>query len=168
MSRPSAGMLEESMTDKLRLPYWEHSPQAVQLLRELDRHLETTGLDPVLIDLVRLRASQINGCTFCIDKHTRDALAAGETEERLQALPHWRTSRMFDEREKAALLWAETLTRLADTHAPDADYAVAMAHFPPGELSNLSFAIAVINAWNRIAVGFRHTSNPTARTTTNA
>ena len=143
------------MTESLRLQYWNFSPDAVQALREVNVVLERSGLDPVLVDLVRLRASQINGCVYCIDMHTRDALAAGETEERIDALAGWRTSPRFDAREKAALAWAESLTRLAETHAPAEDYAVARAQFTDKELSDLTFVIAVINAWNRVAVGFR-------------
>lgn len=151
------------MNEKLRLPYWTHSPDPVRDLRQIGMHLEQSGLDRTLIHLVRLRASQINGCTYCIDKHSREALAAGETGERLQALADWRTSPMFDARERAALQWTESLTLLQQTHAPDEDFAAVRAHFSDKELSDLSFVIAVINAWNRIAVGFRHTAGNSVR-----
>lgn len=154
------------MSDSLRLQYWTHSPGLVEGLREVNARIGQAGLDPVLVDIVRLRASQINGCIYCMDKHAREALAAGETEERLEALARWRDSPMFDAREKAALRWTESLTRLADTHAPDEDFAPVRAQFSDKELSDLSFVIAVINAWNRIAVGFRQPAVPVRATST--
>ena len=147
-----------------RLPYWTLSPEAVSRLRAVNQVLENSGLDPVLIDLVRLRASQVNGCAYCIDKHSREALAAGETEERLAALAGWRTSPMFDAREKAALAWAESLTRIAETGAPDADFALARSQFSEKEISDLTFVIAIINAWNRVAIGFRRPVAQAVRT----
>ena len=142
-------------TAQARLPYWTLSPEAVKNLRALNEQLTRSGLDPVLIDLARLRASQINGCVYCMDLHTREAREAGETDERLDALAGWRTSPLFDEREKAALNWTESLTLVAETNAPDADFERVSAHLSPKEISDLTFVIAIINAWTRIAIGFR-------------
>jgi AhpD family alkylhydroperoxidase len=154
-------------TAQARLPYWTLSPEAVKNLRALNEQLTRSGLDPVLIDLVRLRASQINGCVYCIDMHTREAREAGETDERLDALAGWRTSPLFDEREKAALNWAESLTLVAETNAPDADFAQVSAQLSPKEVSDLTFVIAIINAWTRIAIGFRQpVVNPVRATAT--
>ncbi|MCW5620414.1 MAG: carboxymuconolactone decarboxylase family protein [Burkholderiales bacterium] len=151
------------MTQQARLPYHTLSPEAVRTLRELSAGLEKAGLPPTLIHLVRLRASQINDCGYCIDKHAHEALAAGETEARIAALAGWRSSSMFDAREKAALAWTETLTLVAETGAPDADFDTVRAQFSEKEVSDLSFVIATINAWNRIAIGFRQPV-PTLRT----
>jgi AhpD family alkylhydroperoxidase len=154
-------------TAQARLPYWTLSPEAVKNLRALNEQLTRSGLDPVLIDLVRLRASQINGCVYCMDMHTREAREAGETDERLDALAGWRTSPLFDEREKAALNWAESLTLVAETNAPDADFARVSAQLSPKEVSDLTFVIAIINAWTRIAIGFRQpVVNPVRATAT--
>lgn len=154
-------------TAQARLPYWTLSPEAVKNLRALNEQLTRSGLDPVLIDLVRLRASQINGCVYCMDMHTREAREAGETDERLDALAGWRTSPLFDEREKAALNWAESLTLVAETNAPDADFARVSAQLSPKEVSDLTFVIAIINAWTRIAIGFRQpVVNPARATAT--
>ena len=138
-----------------RIPYWTHAPEAVITLRDLSEQLKHDGLDPVLVDLVRLRASQLNHCVYCIDMHTREAREEGETEERLEALAGWRTSPMFDAREKAALAWTESLTLIADTNAPDADFAIVKAQLSDKEITDLTFVIAVINAWTRIAIGMR-------------
>lgn len=138
----------------LRLPFRELAPEAVRDLRTVNQTLKERS-DPRLLELVRLRASQVNGCSFCIDMHTRDALAAGETEHRLAALAEWRTSTLFSEREKVLLAWTESLTHVAETHAPDADFAALRPHFTETEIAHYTFAIAVINAWNRIAIGFR-------------
>ena len=154
-------------TAQARLPYWTLSPEAVKNLRGLNEQLTRSGLDPVLIDLARLRASQINGCVYCIDMHTREAREAGETDERLDALAGWRTSPLFDEREKAALNWTESLTLVAETNAPDADFERVSAQLSPKEVSDLTFVIAIINAWTRIAIGFRQpVVNPVRATAT--
>lgn len=154
-------------TTQARLPYWTLSPEAVKNLRALNEQLTRSGLDPVLIDLVRLRVSQINGCVYCVDLHTREAREAGETDERLDALAGWRTSPLFDEREKAALNWAESLTLVAETNAPDADFERVSAQLSPKEIADLTFVIAIINAWTRIAIGFRQpVVNPVRATAT--
>ena len=115
------------------------------------------GVEPALLELVRIRASQINGCAFCIDMHTADAIKGGETPRRLFAVTAWREAPFFTERERAALLWTETLTQLSLTHAPDEDYEVVAAQFSPQEMVDLTVAISTINSWNRLAVGFRKT-----------
>ncbi|HSZ41633.1 MAG TPA: carboxymuconolactone decarboxylase family protein [Trebonia sp.] len=123
--------------------------------RAATRELDAAGIDRRLRELVRIRASQLNGCAYCIDMHTRDARAAGETEQRIYALPAWRETPFFDARERAALAFAETVTLLAGTHVPDADYAAVAAQFSPAEVAALLSVIVAINAWNRIAVTSR-------------
>jgi AhpD family alkylhydroperoxidase len=108
-----------------------------------------------LAELVKIRASQINGCAYCIDMHTKDARLAGETEQRIYALSAWRETPFFTDRERAALEWTEAVTRVADTHVPDEIHARVAAHFNEEELVRLTFAVVVINAWNRLAVSFR-------------
>jgi AhpD family alkylhydroperoxidase len=105
--------------------------------------------------LVKTRASQINGCAFCLDMHTREARADGETEQRLYVLPAWRESPLYTERERAALAWTEALTLISKTHAPDDVYEAARAQFSETELVNLTMVIVAINGWNRLAIGFR-------------
>jgi AhpD family alkylhydroperoxidase len=108
-----------------------------------------------LFELVKIRASQINGCAYCLDMHTKDARLAGETEQRIYALSAWRETPFFTDRERAALEWTEALTRIADTHAPDDVYQRVSEHFDESELVTLTFAIVVINSWNRLAMSFR-------------
>jgi AhpD family alkylhydroperoxidase len=108
-----------------------------------------------LSELIKIRASQINGCAYCLDMHTKDARAAGETEQRLYALNVWRETPFFTDRERAALEWTETVTRVADTHVPDEIYARVSKHFSDDEMVTLTFAVIVINCWNRLAVSFR-------------
>ena len=107
------------------------------------------------MNLVKLRASQINGCAYCVDSHSADARKAGETERRLYAVAAWRETPFFSQRERAALAWTESLTRLPDTHAPDADYEAVRAQFSAAELVDLTLVIGAINIWNRLGVGFR-------------
>ncbi|HEY0872066.1 MAG TPA: carboxymuconolactone decarboxylase family protein [Vicinamibacterales bacterium] len=112
-------------------------------------------VDHRLFELVKIRASQINGCAYCIDMHTKDARAAGETEQRIYALSAWRETPFFTERERAALDWTETVTRIADAHPTDEQYARLTAHFSEDEIVALTFAVIVINSWNRLAISFR-------------
>jgi len=112
-------------------------------------------LERPLFELVKIRASQINGCAYCIDMHTKDARLAGETEQRIYALNAWRETPFFSERERAALEWTEAVTRVADTHVPDDIHARVSAQFKEDELVALTFAVIVINSWNRLAVSFR-------------
>ncbi|TBW55166.1 carboxymuconolactone decarboxylase family protein [Marinobacter halodurans] len=138
-----------------RLNPFTAAPEAIDAMVGLERYLHDCGLEYALVELVRIRASQINGCGYCLHMHTRDAREAGETEERLHVLAAWRDSPLFSDRERAALAWTESLTRIADTGAPDADFEQARAQFTEEELVKLTLLIGAINTWNRIAVGFR-------------
>ncbi|MCC6917925.1 MAG: carboxymuconolactone decarboxylase family protein [Alphaproteobacteria bacterium] len=121
----------------------------------LEESVMSSGLEKSLIHLVKTRASQINGCAYCIHMHTTEARRDGESEERLYLLDAWRESPLYTPRERAALGWTEALTRVADTHAPDADYEALEPHFDDTEKVKLTLAIMTINAWNRLAIGFR-------------
>ena len=121
----------------------------------MNGYLDSSSLDPLLRALVEIRVSQINGCVYCVDLHTEQARRLGETQQRLDMLPVWHEAPYFDKRERAALAWAEALTRVSETHAPDADYDCLCESFSEKEIVDLSIAIAVMNAWNRISVGFR-------------
>jgi AhpD family alkylhydroperoxidase len=131
------------------------APKAIEAMMGLETYIHGSGLEASLIDLVKTRASQINGCAFCLHMHTRDARAHGETEERLYLLGAWRESSLYTPRERAALAWTDALTRVADTHAPDADFEGLKPYFTEAEIVNLTLLVSTINAWNRIAVGFR-------------
>jgi AhpD family alkylhydroperoxidase len=136
-----------------------------QPLFRLSESVEKSGLEHSLIELVKIRASQINGCAFCLHMHTADARKAGETEQRIYLLDAWRESPLYSDRERAALAWTEALTRIADTQAPDEDYARLGAHFSDEEKVKLTMLIGVINIWNRFGIGFRrvHAVEATAR-----
>jgi AhpD family alkylhydroperoxidase len=121
----------------------------------LDTYVDQCGLEPGLVQLIKLRASQINGCAYCVDMHSIDARELGETEQRLYALPVWRETPFFTERERAALLWTEKLTLLSVDHVPDEVFEEVRLQFTDRELADLTLAIAGINAWNRFGVGFR-------------
>jgi AhpD family alkylhydroperoxidase len=138
-----------------RLEIAKIAPQAYRAMGALESYVRTSGLLPALLELVRLRASQINGCAYCIDMHTKDARAAAESEQRLYALTAWRETPFFTDRERAALAWTEALTLVAETHAADHIYQEVRQHFSEEELVNLTMAIVAINGWNRIALGFR-------------
>ena len=137
-----------------RLNYYQAAPQAMKAMLGLEKAASESILPGALRELVRIRASQINGCAYCIDMHTADATKAGESVRRLMAVSAWKETPFFDERERAALLWTETLTLVAATHAPDEVYAEVAAVFNDQELAELTFVIAAINAWNRFGVGF--------------
>src|SRR5919199_5535389 len=121
----------------------------------LEQYVRKTGIEPALLELVKLRASYINGCAYCVDMHTKDARAAGESEQRLYAVPVWRETPFFTGRERAALAWTESVTDLARTGVPDDVYEQARAEFSESELVDLTMAIVAINGWNRLAVSFR-------------
>ena len=140
---------------KSRIEFHKVSPAAVNAMLALQTYVNGCGLEHSLLELVKLRASQINGCAYCIDMHTKDARAAGESEQRLYLLSAWRESPFYSDRERAALQWTESVTLLSETNVPDEDYALARAHFSEEELVNLSMAIVAINGWNRLCVGFR-------------
>jgi AhpD family alkylhydroperoxidase len=140
---------------KARLIPMDVAPGALKPMLELEKALKNSGLEHSLIELVKTRASQINGCAFCLHMHTRDARHNGESEERLYLLDAWRESPLYSDRERAALAWTEALTLVAQTRAPDEDYALLNAHFTPEEQVNLTLLIGAINTWNRLAIGFR-------------
>jgi AhpD family alkylhydroperoxidase len=139
----------------MRLDYQMALPGAALAMQGLERIIEASTLEPKLRELVKLRASQINGCTYCVDMHTKDARAIGEDEQRLHLVAVWREGPFFTPRERAALAWTEALTRLPDTGAPDALYEAMAEEFKPEEQVALTLAIVAINGWNRLAVGFR-------------
>lgn len=128
---------------------------AVKSLQEAQALIEASGLEFRLVELVKMRASQINGCAYCLHMHSQNARSAGEREERLHLLPAWRESSLFNERERAALAWTEAVTRLAQTGAPDAEFDALKVHFSETEIANLTLEIAMINLWNRVAVSLR-------------
>lgn len=138
-----------------RFDYSQADPASLDAMRALEKHLRTCGLSPTLYELVKIRASQLNGCAFCLDMHTRDARAHGETEQRLHLLAAWRESPLYTERERAALAWTEAITLIAESHAPDDVYAAVRAHFDEKELVQLTLLIGGINTWNRLAIAFR-------------
>ncbi|HEY0879127.1 MAG TPA: carboxymuconolactone decarboxylase family protein [Zeimonas sp.] len=140
---------------KPRLDAYKAAPDAMKAMLAFENAVKTSGLEHGLIELVKTRASQINGCAYCIHMHTRDARASGETEERLYLLSAWRESPLYTRRERAALGWTEALTLLSQTGAPDEDYEALQAEFSPEEQVKLTLLIGAINVWNRIAVGFR-------------
>jgi AhpD family alkylhydroperoxidase len=151
-----------------RLNYAKAYPEGIHALLNLDKTIRSSGLESSLLELVKTRASQLNGCAYCIDMHTKDALAAGETEQRLFALSAWRETPFFTSRERAALAWTEALTNIRHGHAPDDVYEQARREFDEPQLVRLTLAITQINAWNRIAIAFRAepgTYHPTAHLT---
>jgi AhpD family alkylhydroperoxidase len=139
----------------VRLDAYKVAPEALRPMMALEASIKESGLEHSLIELVKTRASQINGCAFCIHMHTRDARAAGETEERLYLLSAWWESSLYTARERAALLWTDALTLIAETRAPDDAYNGLKDHFTEAEIVKLTLLITTINAWNRIAIGFR-------------
>ena len=138
-----------------RLNPFTTAPDAIKPLRDLEKYIKSCGLELSLIELVKMRASQINGCAFCLDMHSKDARKNGETEQRLYLLNAWRESPLYTDRERAALHWTEALTLVAQTQAPDDAYAQMKAHFSEVEEVKLTLLIGTINIWNRIAIGFR-------------
>jgi len=136
-----------------RIAYFETNEKATNLLGAIGKHL--ISVNPKLRALVELRVSQINGCIYCIDLHSEQARKAGETQQRLDTLPAWYESPFFDAREKAALAWAEALTHISNTHAPNDLYQKLYQHFSEQQIVDLTFIIAVMNAWNRISIGFQ-------------
>jgi AhpD family alkylhydroperoxidase len=140
---------------KPRMNYYQAAPETIKALVAVEDQVKASGLEQSLIELVKTRASQINGCAFCINMHTADARKYGETEQRLYLLNAWRESPLYTERERAALRWTEALTLISETHAPDEDYEAMRAQFSESEAVNLTMLIGAINAWNRVAIGFR-------------
>jgi AhpD family alkylhydroperoxidase len=140
---------------KPRLNPYRAAPEMMQALVALETAVQASGLEQALIDLVKTRASQINGCAYCIHMHTREARGRGETEERLYLLDAWHESPLYSERERAALAWTDAVTLVSQTHVPDEVYEQVRARFDEADLVKLTMLIATINAWNRIAISFR-------------
>lgn len=138
-----------------RLKYAHVTPEGYQAMRTLDNYVKSSGLEPGLVELVKLRASLINGCAYCIDMHTKDARAHGETEQRLYALDAWQETPFYTQRERAALAWTEAVTKVFEGHVPDEVYEMTRKQFTEKELVNLTLAIIAINGWNRLAISFR-------------
>ncbi|MEW6768669.1 MAG: carboxymuconolactone decarboxylase family protein [Pseudomonadota bacterium] len=142
------------MTERLHAPF-KLAPDAYKAMSALEAAIKASGLEQSLIELVKMRASQINHCAFCIHMHATDARKEGESEMRLYMLDAWRESSLYTPRERGALAWTESLTLISQTEAPDADYEAARKEFNDAELVNLTFLIGAINTWNRLAIGFR-------------
>jgi AhpD family alkylhydroperoxidase len=140
---------------KERIDVQNAAPGALQAMLGLENYITKCGLERPLIELVKMRASQINGCAYCIDMHSKDARAAGESEQRLYALDAWREAPFYSDRERAALAWTESLTLIHQTHVPDTVFEEVRPHFTEKELADLTLAVGTINAWNRIAISFR-------------
>lgn len=145
-----------------RLNFYEASPDSMRAMQRLEDQITKSGLDKPLITLVRLRASQINGCDYCIEINTRHARKAGETERRLSMLVAWRdtpsSDSFFSDRERAALEWTEAVTLVAQTHVPDDVWNRVRPHFTPEELVDLTLLVSTVNTWNRFAISFRKTA----------
>jgi AhpD family alkylhydroperoxidase len=144
---------ENSMQSRLEIQ--KVAPEAFRAMQAFQGHVNNSGLETSLLELVKIRASQINGCAYCIDMHTKDARADGESEQRIYALSAWRETPFFTDRERAALAWTEALTRVSETHAPDELYEEVRQRFTEKELVALTMAIVAINGWNRMMIGFR-------------
>jgi AhpD family alkylhydroperoxidase len=138
-----------------RIDFTKVNPAAYQAVAALQNYVDKSGLDAKLRELIKIRASQINGCAFCLAMHTRDARKIGETDERMHLLDAWREAPVFSEKERAALAWTEALTLVSRTHAPDDVYDIVRRQFSEKEIVDLTAAIAAINTWNRFAIGFR-------------
>ncbi len=140
---------------KPRFDVSRHGQDAYKAMLALEKYLAASTIEKPLRELVKLRASQVNGCAYCIDMHWKDARAAGETEQRLYGLDAWEESPYYTDRERAALSWTESVTRVADTHVPDAAYDAARSQFSEQEIIDLTWLLAAINAWNRVAIAAR-------------
>jgi len=141
----------------MRVDYPHEFPEGYEAMLALEAAVRRGGLEPLLLELVKLRASQLNGCAYCLDMHSKDARARGEAEQRLHVLAAWRETSFYSEREQAALAWCEALTELPRSGAPDDVYEQVATQFSPQEIAALTFQIVAINGWNRLAVGLRTT-----------
>jgi AhpD family alkylhydroperoxidase len=140
---------------KPRMNFYQAAPDTIKALIALETQIQSSDLEPSLIELVKTRASQINGCAFCINMHTLDARKHGETEQRLYLLNAWQDAPLYTDRERAALAWTEAVTLISETHAPDDIYNEVRKHFSETETVNLTMLIGTINMWNRLAIAFR-------------
>lgn len=148
---------------KPRLNAHQAAPHVMKAMADLEAHVAGSGLEKSLIELVKIRASQINGCAFCLDMHTRDARSAGEAEERIYLLNAWRESPLYTDRERVALAWTEAVTLVTQGHVPDEVFAEARSQFSEEEMVKLTLLVTTINAWNRIAISFRSVHSIRAR-----
>jgi len=140
-----------------RIHYTKVAPLAYHAMLGLEKYLQECGIEEGLLHLMKMRASQINGCAYCLDMHSKDLRALGETEQRIYSLDAWREAPYYSERERAALAWTEAVTLVAQTHVPDEVYEQAKQQFSEKELADLTVAVATINAWNRLAIAARAT-----------
>ncbi|MDE3181596.1 MAG: carboxymuconolactone decarboxylase family protein [Acidobacteriota bacterium] len=138
-----------------RINYEKVAPGAIQAMRKVEEYVRSSELESSLLELVKLRASEVNGCAYCVDMHTKDARSQGETEQRLYAVVAWRDAPFFTERERAALAWTEAVTWISLKHVPDEVYQTARLHFSEKELVDLTMAVIAINGWNRLSIAFR-------------
>ena len=138
-----------------RLEYARRSPDGYRAFLALNKFVNDCGLEHSLLELVKIRASQINGCAYCLDMHAVDARAAGESEQRIYLLDAWREAPLYSDRERAAFAWTEAVTLVSESHVPDDVYDEARRHFSEEELVNLTWAVVTINGWNRVAIAFR-------------
>jgi AhpD family alkylhydroperoxidase len=138
-----------------RIDYRKHAQEALKSMLDLEKYIASSGLDHKLVHLMKMRASQINGCAYCIDMHSKDARAIGETEMRLYELDAWRETDFYTERERAALAWTEAVTKVAETHVPDEVYEEVRKQFSEKEIIDLTIVATVINMWNRLAISTR-------------
>lgn len=138
-----------------RIDYRAISPDGFSAVLGLENYIQHSTLPIQLRELVKMRASQINGCAYCLDMHAAKATEHGETHQRLHLLPAWRETKLFSEKEQAALAWTEAVTDISNTHAPDATYAALRDHFNDAEIVDLTLLISLINMWNRLAIAFR-------------
>jgi AhpD family alkylhydroperoxidase len=143
------------MSERNSQDYAKAAPGAYQAMYALESYVRQSGLEPPLLELVRMRASQINGCAYCMDMHSKDARAKGETEQRLYVLPGWREAPFYNQRERAALEWAEAVTLIGQNHVPDELFERVGKVFSKKELVDLTMAVIAINGWNRLAISFR-------------
>jgi len=140
---------------KARLEYTLVAPDAFKAMRAFENYVRGCGLNPTLLELIKIRASQINGCAYCLDMHTKDARAQGESEQRIYALNAWRETPFFTEKERAALAWTEAVTQVAESQVPDEVYELMRQHFSETDIVKLTAAVVAINGWNRFAISFR-------------
>ncbi|HEX2099281.1 MAG TPA: carboxymuconolactone decarboxylase family protein [Candidatus Synoicihabitans sp.] len=148
-----------------RLRHHTIAPKGIEAVLGLETYVRNSGLERSLLELVKIRSSQINGCAYCLEMHTRETRELGETEPRLHLLAAWRESSLYTRRERAALAWTEAVTLVADTHVPDDVFEEVRGHFTDEELVNLTLAVSTINTWNRLAIAFR-AAHPAPRTAT--
>ncbi len=147
--------MSDDDTKKRRADYKKIAPGAIAAMWEVEHYVRRCGLEPSLLELVKLRASLINGCGYCVDMHTKDARSQGESEQRLYTITVWRETPFFTPRERAALAWTEAVTQIDHHHVSDELYSLARKHFSEKELVNLTMAVIAINGWNRLAITFR-------------